>query len=86
MFDFELAMKVIVAGGAAGLVLVMLGIGIKVIFFRKQVPGSVDAEHLEGLEERVLRAEAKVNELEERLDFTERMLTDVRNRVQLPGS
>lgn len=85
-FDFELAMKVIVATGAAGFVLVMLGIGVKVIFFRKQVPGTVDTERLEGLEERVLGAEGKVNELEERLDFTERMLADMRNRAQLPGS
>ena len=28
--------------------------------------------------------EAKIGEIEERLDFTERMLTEVRARVQLP--
>jgi hypothetical protein len=86
MFDFELAMKVIVALGTAGFVVVMLGIGVKVIFFRKKALGRGDSEQLEGLDDRLLRTEAKVNELEERLDFAERMLTEVRNRAQLPGS
>lgn len=87
MFDFEAMMKGIVAFGTGGLVLIMMGLGIKVLFFRKRLSsGTADAEQLEGLEDRLLRTEAKVNELEERLDFAERMLTEVRGRAQLPGS
>jgi hypothetical protein len=86
MFDFELAMKVIVALGTGGFVFVMLAMGIKIIFFRRKALGPADPELLEALEERLLRTEAKVGELEERLDFTERMLTEARSRAQLPGS
>jgi hypothetical protein len=85
MFDFEAAMKLIVALGTGGFVFVMLGLGIKIIFFRKKL-GPADPELLEGLEERVLRTEAKVGELEERLDFAERMLTEARTKAQLPPS
>ena len=85
MFDFELAMKVIVALGTGGFVIVMLAMGIKIIFFRRKAPGPADPELLEGLEERLQRTEAKVGELEERLDFAERMLTEARARAQLPG-
>jgi hypothetical protein len=87
MFDFENAMKIIVALGTTGFVILMLGIGVKVLFFRRKPIGpAADPEHLEALEERVLRTEAKVGELEERLDFTERMLAESRRRAQLPGS
>jgi len=80
MFDFELAMKVIVALGTAGFVLLTLGVGVKLLFFRKpRLPSPIDAELLEGMEERLLH-------LEERLDFAERMLTEVRAKAQLPGS
>jgi hypothetical protein len=86
-FDFELAMKVIVALGTGGLVLLTLGVGVKFLFFRKpRLPSPADPEQLEGLEERLQHSEAKIAELEERLDFTERMLLEVRNRAQLPGS
>ena len=64
---------------------VMIGIGIKVLFFRKgQLPKMLDNDQLDGLDERLLRTEAKVQELEERLDFAERMRTDVRGKAQLP--
>ena len=86
MFDFETAMKMIVALGTAGFVFVLFGIGVKLIFRKGRLPGSVDTEQLDGLEDRLSRTEAKVNELEERLDFAERMLTEVRSRAQLPGS
>jgi len=49
------------------------------------LPGAVEPEQIQGLEDRLLRTEAKVNELEERLDFAERMLTEVRGKPQLPG-
>jgi hypothetical protein len=88
MFDFELAMKVIVALGTAGFVFLTLGVGVKVLFFRKpRLPATTDSsEQLEGLEDRLHHSEAKIADLEERLDFAERMLTEVRNRAQLPGS
>lgn len=87
MFDFEATMKLIVALGAGSGVLIMISLAVKVLFFRRrQVAESIDHGQLEGLEERLLRTETKVQELEERLDFTERVLTDVRGRAQLPGS
>ena len=84
--DFELALKAIVTVGTAGFVFLLLGFGVKVLFFRKKALAPADPEQLELLEERLQRTEAKVVELEERLDFTERMLTEVRGRAQLPGS
>ena len=85
MLDFENAMKVIVTLGVGGFVFLMLGLGIKVLFFRRKPLGPADPEQLEALEERLLRTEAKVGELEERLDFAERMLTEARAKAQLPG-
>jgi len=86
MFDLETAMKFILVMGIGGFVLIMLGIGVKVLFFRKaKVTETEDSEQLEGLDDRLMRTEAKVNELEERLDFAERMLTEVRAKGQLPG-
>ncbi|HET8712761.1 MAG TPA: hypothetical protein VFM23_03665 [Gemmatimonadales bacterium] len=85
--DFELALKAIVTIGAGGFVFLMLGLGVKMIFFRrKPVLQGVDPGLLEALEDRLERTESKVVELEERLDFTERMLAEARNRAQLPGS
>jgi len=87
MFDFENAMRVIVALGTAGFVLLTLGVGVKLLFFRKpRLPGGTDSEQLEALEDRLHQSEAKIAELEERLDFAERMLTLVREKAQLPGS
>jgi len=86
VFDFGTAMKVIVTFGTGAFALIMAGLGIKVLFFRRrQLPGAIDNDQLDGLEDRLLRTEAKVNELEERLDFAERMLTEVRGKPQLPG-
>jgi len=86
VFDFEEIMKGIVALGAAGLTFILLGVGVKVLFFRRrQLPGTVDPDQVEGLEDRLLRTETKVTELEERLDFAERLLTEARSKAQLPG-
>jgi hypothetical protein len=86
VFDFEATMKLIVALGTAGLTFILFGVGVKVLFFRRrQLPGSVDPDQLEGLEDRLHRTETKVTELEERLDFAERMLTEARSKPQLPG-
>jgi len=87
MYEFEAAMKVIVALGTAGFVFLLFGVGVKFLFFRRKPFGpAADPEQLDALEERLLRTEAKVGELEERLDFAERMLTEARKRAQLPGS
>jgi hypothetical protein len=86
VFDFEAMMKAIVVLGTAGLTFILLGIGVKLVFFRRrQLPGTVDPDQLDGVEDRLLRTEAKVTELEERLDFAERLLTEARNKAQLPG-
>jgi hypothetical protein len=85
--DPEAVLKVIAVLGAGGVVFLMLGLGVKLLFFRKpRLPSAADPEQLESLEDRLLHSEAKIAELEERLDFTERVLTEVRNRAQLPGS
>ena len=85
MFDFDAFMRVVAALGTAGFVFLMFGFGAKLLFFRRKPFGPGDPEQLEALEERLLRTEAKVGELEERLDFTERMLTEARAKAQLPG-
>jgi hypothetical protein len=87
MIDFEYVMKFIVTFGAGAFVCIMLGFGVKVLFFRKpRLPAAGDPEQLEALEDRLHLSEAKIAELEERLDFAERMLTLVREKAQLPGS
>lgn len=55
MFDFGEMMKGIIALGAAGLTFILLGVGVKVLFLRRrQLPGTVDPDQLEGLEDRLL--------------------------------
>ena len=86
MFNFEAAMKFLALVATGAFTFIFIGVGIKVLFFRRrQLPGAVEPEQLEGVEDRLFRTEAKVSELEERLDFAERMLTEVRGRAQLPG-
>lgn len=80
--DFEAALKVIVLFGISGVTLILLGLGIKLVFRRPAK--QLDDDQLASLDERLLRTEAKVGELEERLDFTERMLTEARAKAQLP--
>jgi hypothetical protein len=85
--DLEAAAKVIAVIGAGGGMFLLLGLGVKLLFFRKpRLTGMADPEQIEGLEDRLHHSEAKIADLEERLDFAERVLTDVRNRAQLPGS
>lgn len=86
MDGFEAAIKLLAVVATGAFTFIFIGLGVKVVFFRRrQLPGAVESEQLEGLEDRLLRTEAKVNELEERLDFAERMLTEVRGKAQLPG-
>ncbi len=86
MLDPETALKLIVVLGAGSAVLIMTAFGIKVLFFRRrQLPRPLDQEQVDAMEDRLLRTEAKLNELEERLDFAERMLTEARAKAQLPA-
>lgn len=88
--DFETALKIVVLFGASSFALIMTGVGVKVLFFRRrpaQLSEPVDPEQFAGVYDRLVATEARVTELEERLDFTERMLTEVRSKgvPQLPG-
>ena len=83
---FENAMKAIVVFGAASFAFTVAGIGIKAVFFRRapKPPSVIDPGELQSIQERLQTTEAKVFELEERLDFAERMLTEARAKAQLP--
>ena len=87
--DFETALKIVVLFGTASFALIMTGIGLKVILRPRpgQLTEPVDPEQFAGVYDRLVATEARVTELEERLDFTERMLTEVRSKgvPQLPG-
>jgi hypothetical protein len=79
VFDFEATLKLIVIFGVGAFTLIATGVGIKFLFFRRPaLPAAED-------DERVAQLEAKVADLEERVDFSERMLAEVRGRLQLPG-
>lgn len=79
MFDFEVILKGIVVFGIGAFTLIVTGVGVKYLFFRRPaLPPAAD-------DERVAQLEGKIAELEERVDFTERMLAEVRGRLQLPG-
>jgi hypothetical protein len=68
VFDFEASLKLIVTFAVGAFTLIMTGIGIKVLFFRRPaLPGPVE-------DDRVTQLEARLAELEERVDFAERML------------
>jgi len=87
---FEWALKAIVVFGAGSFALIVAGLGVKLLFFRRrpgQLPEAVDPEQFAGVYDRLLATEARVTELEERLDFAERMLTEARAKAspQLPG-
>jgi hypothetical protein len=79
VFDFEATLRLIVIFGIGAFTLIMTGIGIKLIFFRRPAPRAAIND------DRVAQLESKVAELEERVDFAERMLAEVRGRPQLPG-
>lgn len=76
MPEFETIFKLLVLfGGFAGII-VATGFGFKKL---RQKPGS-DPRTAEKLAD----LETRLGDLEERLDFTERALTDVRHRAQIP--
>jgi hypothetical protein len=83
---FENAMKLIVVFGVASVVVTLVGIGIKTAFFRRasKEASVIDSDELQAIQERLQTTETKVFELEERLDFAERLLTEARAKGQLP--
>ena len=83
---FENAMKAIVVFGAASVAFLIVGIGVKTVFFKRapKEASVIEPEELQGIQDRLQTTEAKVYELEERLDFAERLLTEARARGQLP--
>ena len=85
-FFFENALKAIVVFGAASGVLLLVGIGVKTVFFRRapKAPPAIDSDELQSIQDRLQTTEMKVFELEERLDFAERLLTEARTKGQLP--
>ena len=86
--DFETALKIVVLFGASAFALIMTGFGVKALFFRRppRLTEPVDPEQFAGVYDRLVATEARVTELEERLDFAERMLTEARANAppQLP--
>jgi hypothetical protein len=85
MFDFEASLKLLVTVGVGVMIFVLGGIGVRIMFrgLKRQTPENDD--QLAVVDERLARLEGKLGELEERLDFTERMLTEVRGKAQIPG-
>jgi len=77
MMDFEAIFKLLVLfGGMAG---ICLG-GIYVLRLMGKKPMVEDVQ----LHERLADAERRLAELEERSDYAERLLSDVRDRSMLP--
>ena len=85
-YYFENALKLIAVLGVASVVFTLVGIGIKTAFFRRppKETSVIDPGELQGIQDRLQTTEAKVYELEERLDFAERLLTEARTKGQLP--
>ena len=67
MFEFENALKILILCAITGGMLLGAGFGIKALFFRRPALPPVD-------DERVAQLEARLAELEERVDFAERVL------------
>jgi hypothetical protein len=52
---------------------------------KKSAVEGIDAEHVAELEQRVVEMQGQINEMAERIDFTERLLAQKRERA-LPGA
>ena len=78
MPEFEEILKVLVMFGGFMGIIIASGIGFKILGRKQpQDPDVVD---------RLNEAESRIGELEERLDFSERALADIRAREQIePG-
>jgi hypothetical protein len=74
--EFDVALQYIVIATLAVAVLLGGGFGFKRLLRRPPIDRDV-AERLAGIE-------ARMGEVEERLDFSERLLTELRSRAQIP--
>ena len=77
MPDFESIIKLLVLLGGGGGILLGAGFGLKALF-RKPPEDAL-------VYERLADAERRLADLEERTDFTERVISEVRERPALPG-
>ena len=76
MPEFETTLRILITIGVAISLILVAGLLFKQLF-RKPLINQDVADRLSGIE-------AKIGEIEERLDFTERVLTDVKSRLQIP--
>ena len=76
MPEFETMLRILITIGVATSLILVAGLLFKQLF-RKPLINQDVADRLSGIE-------AKMGEIEERLDFTERVLTDVKSRLQIP--
>ncbi len=76
MPEFETTLRILIIIGVATSLFLVAGLLFKQLFRRPRINEDV-ADRLSGIE-------AKIGEIEERLDFTERVLTDVKSRLQIP--
>jgi hypothetical protein len=76
MPEFETTLRILITIGVATSLILTAGLLFKQLFRKPRISNDV-ADRLSGIE-------AKIGEIEERLDFTERVLTDVKSRVQIP--
>ena len=82
MYEFAATLRILVAVGGGLLIILAAGFGFKGLF--RKSPNQIGDDQLTALDNRLAGFEARMGELEERLDFTERMLTDIRGQLQLP--
>ena len=84
MYEFEATLRLLVTI-AIGLGIALAGgFGVKRLFRKSQ--DQINDSQLAALEDRLAGLDARLGELEERIDFTERILAEVKSRLQLPGN
>lgn len=83
MYEFEATLRLLLTIGIALGIVLAGGFGFKRLFRKSR--DQISDSQLAALEDRLAGLDARLGEMEERIDFTERMLADVKNRLQLPG-
>jgi hypothetical protein len=83
VYEFQQTLQMLVSVALGLVILLGAGFGLKRLF--RKPTGQIGQDQLAALHERFSAMEAKLGDVEERLDFTERVLADVRSRLQLPG-
>lgn len=83
MYEFEATIRLLFALALGIGIVLAAGFGFKRLF--RKARDQAGEDRLTAVDDRLAGLEAKIAELEERMDFAERMLTDVRGRLQIPG-